>query len=75
MPRVNITRAQELESYIYRQLERAMKFLGITQKEAGEVIGITQQGFCYAFKGRTLTIEQMCQLIDHMGLGVCIESR
>ena len=75
MPRVNLTRQQELESYIYRRLEYAMALYNLTQREAGEAIGIKQNGFSQAFNGRTLSVKQLCGLLDRMGLTVCIESK
>lgn len=75
MPRVCITEAKRLENYIYHQLELAIALFGITQQEAGEAIGITQSGFSQAFNGRTLSVEQLCQLMERLGLKVCIESK
>lgn len=74
MPRAEIG-SQRLEGYIYRQLENAIAFLGLTQQQAGRAIGISQSGFSQAFNGKTLTVKQMCDLLDEMGLTICIESK
>lgn len=74
MPKVYIG-AKGIEDYIYSQLERAIVFLGVNQTEAGRAIGITQSGFSQAFNGKTLSVWQMCQLLDELGLKVCIESK
>lgn len=74
MPKVYIG-AKGIENYIYSQLERAIVFLGVNQTEAGRAIGITQSGFSQAFHGKTLSVWQLCQLLDELGLKVCIESK
>ena len=74
MPRAEIG-SQRLEGYIYRQLENAIAFLGLTQQQAGRAIGISQSGFSQAINGKTLTVKQMCDLLDEMGLTICIESK
>ena len=75
MPKVCLTEAKRLEEQIYKSLERAFALLGITQTEAGRAIGITQSGFSQAFNGRTLGVEQLCELCELMGLTVCIVSK
>ena len=76
MPKVEpITEAKRIEEYIYNRLEYAIAFLGINQTDAGRAIGITQSGFSQAFNGKTLTIRQFCQLLDELGLDLCIESK
>ena len=74
MPKVNIG-AKCIEEYIYSRLEYAIAFLGVNQTDAGRAIGITQSGFSQAFNGKTLTVWQLCQLLDELGLKVCIESK
>ncbi len=74
MPKVDLG-AKRIEKYIYFQLELALAFLGVNQTDAGRAIGITQSGFSQAFKGKTLTVWQLCQLLDELGLDVCIESK
>ena len=75
MPRVCITEAKRIENYIYHQLELAIALFGLTQQQAGRAIGISQSGFSQAFNGKTLTVKQMCDLLDEMGLTICIESK
>lgn len=76
MPKTKqITEAKRIEEYIYNRLEYAIAFLGINQTDAGRAIGITQSGFSQAFKGKTLSVYQLCQLLDELGLDLCIASK
>ena len=74
MPKVSLG-AKRTEEYIYSRLEYAIAFLGINQTDLGRAIGITQSGFSLAFNGKTLSVWQFCQLLDELGLKVCIESK
>lgn len=75
MPKVYLTYAQELEDKTYTAIDRAMALQNITQTDAGAAIGISQAGFSQAYKGRTLSFEQMCNLLSHVGLTLCVSAR
>lgn len=65
-----VTGAQRNEKHIYQSLRGAIGKNELTQKECGEILNVTQSGFSYLINHNALTVKQICELADEMGLEV-----
>lgn len=63
-----VTGAQRNQANLYDQLRRSMALYCCTQYKAGQVLGISQQGFSYLLKNKALSVDQLCQLADEFDL-------
>lgn len=68
-----VTYAQENEDRLYAQLKRAIALYGYTQDDCGAVIGINQGSFSKALKTHSLSVHQLCELVNefHCEVKIC----
>lgn len=65
-----VTDAQRNEKHIYASLRGAIGMNELTQEQCGQILNVTQSAFSYLLKHNALSVKQMCELADEMGLEV-----
>lgn len=64
MPRVNGKRIEYKDADLYAYIIGQMKALGMTQKELGEMLGLSQQVTSAKLKRRGLTTKELIEVIE-----------
>jgi len=65
-----ITESQKTKQTIFHQMGLAQRLQGITNKQLSEVLGVTNGRITQIFKDQRMTVDQMCDLAEFLGLEI-----
>jgi transcriptional regulator with XRE-family HTH domain len=68
MPRVNGKRIEYKDADLYAYIIGQMKALGMTQRELGELLGLSQQVTSAKLKRRGLTTKELIEVIEILNI-------